>query len=105
VTLSNPAAVQARLEEIDSQLAIALNGMEDCALAWFRSKRDREVEEAETYAISGGSATERKILADAAGAQIGVEEEARWEVRKLTVRVLETQANIGMAILKAQGRS
>jgi hypothetical protein len=105
VSLSSPHLVQERLEKIDGQLAIALNGMEDCALAWYRLKRDREVEEAETYAISGGPATERKVLADAAGAQIGVEEEARWEVRKLTVRVLETQANIGMAILKAQGRS
>lgn len=105
MSLSSPALVQQRLEDIDGQLAQALNGMEDAALEWFRCKRDREVEKARAYAEAEGPATERKIVADAFAATVGVDEEARWESRKLVVRLLESRANVGMAILKSQGRS
>lgn len=104
MTLDSPAVVQQRLEEIDEQLAFAVMHLEQTALAWFRARRDREVEEARAYASATGPATERKVVAVAAGAQIGVAEEAAWEARKLLVRVLESRANVGMSILKAQGR-
>lgn len=104
MSLSSPALVQERLEEIDTQLATALNGMEDAALKWFRCKRDREVAKADAYAAAPGPATERKVMAEAAAAEVGVEEEAHWEARKLVVRLLESRANVGMSILKAQGR-
>lgn len=118
MSLSSPALVQQRLEELDGALAraiapipvneqkdIAQNAMEAAALAWFRCKRDREVAKKTAYAEAIGTATERKIIADAAAAAVGVDEEALWEARKLVVRVLESRANVGMAILKAQGRS
>lgn len=118
MSLSTPAQVIERLEQLDGQLAqsvapiplseqrdIAQNAMEAAAIAWFRLKRDREVEKATAYAAAEGTATERKIKAEAAAAVIGVDEEALWEARKLVVRVLESRSNVGMAILKAQGRS
>lgn len=105
MSLSTPAQVQTRLEEIDAQLALAANGMEKAALDWFRLKRDREVAKAEAYAQASGTATERKIRADAEAALVGVDEEARWEARKLVSRLLESRANVGMAVLKSQGRS
>lgn len=105
MSLSTPAQVQTRLEEIDVQLALAANGMESSAFAWFRKRADREVAKAEEYAKAEGTATERKIKADAAAAVVGVDEEARWEARKLVSRLLESRANVGMAVLKSQGRS
>ena len=105
MSLSTPAQVQTRLEEIDGQLALAANGMEEAAFAWFRKRAEREVAKAEAYAKADGPATERKIKAEAAAAVVGVDEEARWEARKLVSRLLESRANVGMAILKAQGRS
>jgi len=105
MSLSTPAAVQLRLEGIERELAVLQNEMEDTALPWFRLKRDREVAELEAYAVSSGTTVERKLAADAAGAAVGAEEEARWEVKRALVRILETRANIGMAILKSQGRS
>lgn len=102
--LSTPAQVQMRLEDIDRDLAERQNTLEETAMEWFRAKRDRELAEAVAYAGASGPATERKIIADAAGAEVGAEEEGAWEGKKAVVRVLETRANIGMALLKSQGR-
>lgn len=105
MSLASPELVVARLTEIDRDLAILQNELEDTAMEWFRSKRDRELAEQVAYAEATGTAAQRKIEADAAGAVIGCDEEAAWEAKRARVRVLETRANIGMAVLKSQGRS
>jgi hypothetical protein len=103
--LSTPSQVQIRLEAIEDDLARRQNDLEDAALEWFRAKRDREIEELRAYTEAVGTAPHRKFAADAAGAVIGADEEASWEGKKAVVRVLETRANIGMAILKSHGRA
>ena len=105
MSLSTPQQVQARLESIEADLALRQNEIEPAAMAWFTSKRDRELAEAVAYAGAKGPATERKIIADAAGAEVGAEEEGKWEGMKHVIRVLETRANIGMALLKSHGRA
>jgi len=103
--LSTPIAVQHRLEAIEHDLAVLQNELEVAALAWFRKKRDRELAESEMFARTEGTAVARKLTADAAGAVIGCEEEAVWEAKRAVIRVLETRANVGMALLKSMGRS
>ena len=56
------------------------------------------------FAASPGTVVERKFAADAAGALVGCDEEARWETLVRVVRILETRASIGQSILKV-GRS
>lgn len=107
MTLSNPAAVQERLEEIETELAFQLNDLEDTALQWFRLKRDREKDRAIKYMErrgSGGTVDDAKMYALEETAGIGVEEEAKWEALKLFVKTLETRAAIGMSILRSQTR-
>jgi hypothetical protein len=48
--------------------------------------------------------TERLAKAARDNSNIGRDEEAEYEAIRAVVRVLETRANIGMALLKAQGR-
>jgi hypothetical protein len=103
-TLSNPAAVQERLEEIDDRLAILSNDLEDAALDWFRVKRKREKEWAQAFIGGEGTAANRKAEADLAVADVGVDEEAAWEGKKAVSRTLDTRAAIGMSILRAQSR-
>lgn len=105
MTLSTPTAVQVRLEAIEADLAVLQNEVEDAAFEWFRMKRDRELAEQVAYAKASGTTVERKLAADAAGAVVGCDEEATWEAKRAKVRILETRANIGMAILKSHGRS
>ena len=105
MSLSSPAQVMLRLEEIESELAERQNQLEDAALEWYRSKRDRELAENVAFASTVGTSMERKFAADAAGAVDGCDEEAAWEAKRAGVRVLETRANIGMAILKSHGRT
>ena len=52
-----------------------------------------------------GPGEQRRQEAKLAACHIGAAEEGAWEGKKAVVRVLETRANIGMAILKSQGRS
>lgn len=105
-TLDNPAAVVARLEEIERDLAVRQNALESAGMAWFRCKRDRE----HAFAVAlltaeANTVAERKAMADRETSLIGRDEEAEWEALSRVVRVLETRANIGMALLKSQGRS
>jgi ribosomal protein S11 len=95
----------ARLESIDSDLALRQNELEDAASAWFRLKRDRERDEATAFMAAVGPVEQRRQEAKLAACHIGAAEEGAWEGKKAVVRVLETRANIGMAILKSQGRS
>jgi hypothetical protein len=103
-TLSSPAMVQRRLEEIDCDLGERQNALEEAALEWFRSKRDREKARAESFLTAEGTVDELNAIADRATADLGREHEAQYESQRAVVRVLDTRAAIGMAILKSQGR-
>jgi hypothetical protein len=105
MSLSTPQQVMERLEEIDRELAMRQNLLESAALKWFRAKWDREHKWNVAYARAEGPAHVRKAEAIAETAGVGVEEEAEWEALRAVVRTLETRATIGMALLKAQGRS
>lgn len=103
--LSHPAAVIARLAEIEDGLAVIENEFEAAALDWFCKKRDRDMVFAVAFDGTEGTVAERQALAKAKAATIGVDEEARWEALKLTVRSMEARGTIGQSILRAQGRS
>ena len=103
--LSTPAAVMARLDEIDQDLAERQHDYETAALDWFRAKREREKERALVFLQSTGTIAERHAQADFRTARLGREEEAQFEALKAVIRVLETRASIGQSILRAQGRT
>lgn len=105
MTLSSPAAVMARLEEIEADLRVAQNEIEAAAFAWFRAKREREQTEAMEFMRAEGTVEARRMQARRIASEIGADEEAVWEGKRAVVRVLETRSMIGTAILKAQGRS
>jgi hypothetical protein len=104
-TLSDPASVQIRLEEIDGELAILQNDLEDAALTWFKAKKNREQAHAAAFIAAEGPVAERTAKADLAMAGLGIAEEACYEALKAKSRVLEARASIGMSILRSQGRS
>lgn len=104
MTLSHPAAIQERLEQIERDLAVRENALEAAALGWFRAKRDKEHQRALAFIQATGTVAERNALADQKTALIGVAEEAEYEALRAVVRVLDTRATIGMALLKTQGR-
>jgi hypothetical protein len=103
-TLTHPGAVQGRLEEIERDLADRQGEYEQAALAYWRSKREKEKAQAEAFLRAEGTVAERQALAAQATAHIGMEDEARWEALKGVVRVLDTRATIGTSLLTAQGR-
>jgi hypothetical protein len=103
--LTDPAAVMRRLSEIENDLAARQNTLELAGMAWFKAKRDREKARAVAFLAASGTVAERSAIADRETAVDGKNEEAEWEALKAVVRVLETRANIGMALLKAQGRA
>lgn len=105
MTLSAPAAVQARLEEIEAELATRQGDYEAAALSWFRVKRDREKRRAQAFMEAGGTVAERSAKAEVATATIGVEDEARYEALRGVMRTLEARATIGQSILRAQSRA
>jgi len=94
-----------RLAEIENDLAVRQNTLESAALAWFRAKRDKEHNRAVEFLRAEGTVAERQAKADEQTALDGKQEEAEWEALRAVVRVLETRATIGMALLKAQGRA
>lgn len=114
VTLSHPAAVEARLSEIENDLAEIQNELEDAALDWFRIKRKRERAHAERFIGADGSVADRNAVADrdtadaayaaTTGLMTAWEAEGRYEALKAKARVLDTRAAIGMSILRAQSR-
>lgn len=105
MSLSTPQQVQARLEELWTEIAEYANTVEDNAMEWFRIKRDREKAWANAYIGASGPAHVRRVMADLAVVDMGLEEEAIWEGGRAKMRALETGANVGMAILKSQGRA
>lgn len=104
MTLSHPAAILERLEAIERDLAVRENALEAAALGWFRAKRDREHKRAVAFIQATGTVAERNAVADQQTSLIGVAEEAEFEALRAVVRVMDTRATIGMALLKSQGR-
>jgi hypothetical protein len=105
MSLSSPSDVQARLEDIEKDLALRQNELETAALDWFKAKRDREKSHAEVFLLDTGTVAERKAKADLATADVGCVQEGKYEGLRSVVRVLETRANIGMSLLRSQGRA
>lgn len=105
--LDNPAAVMARLAEIENDLEIRQNPYEEAASAWFLAQRS--IRHAYATALLGSdksTVTEKKAEGDiAAFLAEGGEHEAEYQALKAVIGVLDTRATIGMSILKAQGRS
>jgi hypothetical protein len=93
-----------RLEAIETDLSERERDLEQAALDWFKAKRDVEHDYAVAYLAADGTVDERKSKARRVIEGKGRDEEARYESLRAVVRVLETRANIGMALLKAQGR-
>jgi len=105
MSLSTPAQVMARLEEIESDLANRQNVLESAASQWFVAKRDREHKRAVEFLKAEGSVAERNAIADRVTAREGAQQEAEYEALKAVVRTLDTRASIGMSLLRAQGRA
>ena len=105
MTLTDPAAVQARLEEIEKDLALRQGELEDAAFAWYRAKREKEHDRSVAFLKAEGTVAERTAVADRETAMVGVEFEASYEALKAVCRVLETRASIGQSILRAMGRA
>jgi hypothetical protein len=100
--LSHVAAIQARLAEIDEDLAARQPVLERAATAWFKAKRNREEQRARAFMTADGTVAERNAHADIVTSLVGVNEEAEWEALKAVVRVLETRASIGQSLLRAE---
>lgn len=105
--LSNPAAVMARLAEIENALAERQNPYESAARSWYSAQREIQRRKAQALLTSDkGSVTEKKAEGDEAAYDVeGASAEAEYEALRAAVKVLETRATIGMSILKAQGRA
>lgn len=105
MTLTDPAAVMARLEAIEQDLANRQSALEAAGLAWFKAKRDREHAHAVAFLSAEGTVAERNAIADRETAVDGKMDEAAWESLKAVVRVLETRASIGQSLLRSMGRA
>ncbi len=103
--LSTPAAIEGRLEQIDTELAEKQNEWELAALMHFRAKRDREKARASAFLTAKGSVAARNAIAEVETAAMGKEEEAAYESLKAGIRVRETRVSIGQSLLKSQGRA
>jgi hypothetical protein len=104
VTLS-PAQIQERLESIEIDLGTRQNLYEQAAERWYRVLRDREHKHAVEFMRAEGNTTERREKAREQTALIGMVEEAEYEGLRAAIKVMETRAMIGMALLKSAGRA
>jgi hypothetical protein len=104
--LSQPNAVQARLQSIEEDLAVRQNAYERAARAWFTAQREIvRVRAVKLLSSEATSVTEKKADADLAAYDVeGASAEAEYEALRAAVKVLELRATIGMSILKSQGR-
>lgn len=103
-TVERPQTVLERLEAIESDLSQLQGEIYDAAMQWFKKKRDKEHDWAVSFMTATGTVADRKAAADKINGKDGMEQEALYEALRAKERVLETRANIGMALLKAQGR-
>lgn len=103
---SVPQAIQQRLEDIEQDLANRQLAYEAAARTWFAAQR--EIGRAKAVALLGSDAssvTEKKAHGDLAAYDVeGAASEAEYEALRAVVKVLETRATIGMALLKSHGR-
>lgn len=106
VSLDNPAAVMARLADIENDLAERQNAYERAARTWYTAQREINRQRALALLTADEkSITEKKARAELAAYDVeGAAAEAEYEALKARVRMLETRATIGMSILKAQAR-
>jgi glycine/D-amino acid oxidase-like deaminating enzyme len=102
VSATVPQTVTERLEAIEHDLSERERELYDAAMEWFKKKRDLEHDRAVAFLAAEGTVAERQAKAARDNSNIG--KEATYEAIRAVVRVLETRANIGMALLKAQGR-
>ena len=105
MTLSDPAAVMARLEAIERDFAELQGEFEQAAMEHYIAKREKEKHRAEQFLAAVGTVAERWAVADKATALDGYDAEAKYEAYKAVVRVLESRASIGQSILRAMGRA
>jgi glycine/D-amino acid oxidase-like deaminating enzyme len=103
-TAERPATVLERLEAIEADLSELQRDIYEAAMEWFKAKRDKEHDWAVSFMTADGTVADRKAAADKINARDGMTAEAEYEALRAKERVLETRANIGMALLKAQGR-
>ena len=96
-----PAQIQERLEQIEQDLGNRQNLYEEAAERWYRILRDREHQHALAFIKAEGNTTERREYAKHQTALIGRVEEAEYEGLRAAIKVMETRATIGMALLKA----
>lgn len=109
--LSHPAAVMARLAEIENDLAERQNEYEQAASDKARLVRDWEKRYASHRVTAKGNDAEARKAA-ALGAAIDQDDlwerlkqaEGTFEACKVVVGVLDKRASIGQSILRAQGR-
>jgi glycine/D-amino acid oxidase-like deaminating enzyme len=104
VSTTVPQTVTERLEAIEHDLSERERELYNAAMEWFKKKRDLEHDRAVAFLAAEGTVAERQAKAARDNSNIGKDEEATYEAIRAVVRVLETRANIGMALLKAQGR-
>lgn len=109
---SNPAAIMARLAEIENDLATRQNDLESAADDRARLIRDWEKRLAlSTARAQGGDANARKQAALVLAAEQDdlyerlTDAEGRYAGLAAVVRVLDTRSTIGMALLKSHGRA
>lgn len=108
-----PSQIEARLEQIEADLATRQNDFEKAAAEKYRLAREFELRHARAFvAASGSTATEKKAHATLAlaAAEDNLWErmgraEGEYEGLKAAVRTLETRSVIGMALLKSHGRN
>ena len=105
MSLASPAALMARLEELDADLEVRGPALEEAARAWFIAKRDRERDRATAYLAAEGTVAERNAHADKATATMGALAEAEYEALRSVTRVIEARVGIGQTLLKAHGRA
>jgi hypothetical protein len=104
VTLT-PAQIEQRLQELEQDLGSRQNLYGAAAEKWHRKLRDREYQHAVEFMKATGNVTERREKAKEQTALIGVTEEAEYEGLRAAIKVMETRAMIGMALLKSAGRT
>ena len=100
-----PAQIEQRLQELEQDLGNRQNLYAEAAEKWHRILREREYQHAVEFMKAKGNTTERREAAKAQTALIGVAEEAEFEGLRAAIKVMETRAMIGMALLKSAGRS
>ncbi len=96
-----PAQIQERLEAIEQDLGNRQNLYADSAEKWYRVLRDREHQHAVAFMSATGNTTERREEAKRQTALIGMVEEAEYEGLRAAIKVMETRAMIGMALLRS----